>query len=350
MHSCLIGLGANLGNRRETLEEAVARLGRQPGIRVTAKSPWRETAAIGGPPGQPPYLNGAAVLETSLAPEALWEVLRQVEADLGRRRAERWGPRPIDLDMLLYERLILSTPSLVLPHPRMAWRRFVLQPAAAVAGSMIHPTIGWTVARLLEHLDTAVPYVAISGPIAAGKTRLAERLAAQTGARLLAEPLDLEQLASFYADPAGRAWQIELQFVETRSRLLAPDLLAGGEGGPRRLTISDFWFDQSLAFARVWLSPEQFLSLQPVWEQARRRVVQPKLIILLDAPGEALRARVLRRGRPCEEGLDAAQLERIRQSLLAQAAAPDLGPVLRIPGGSPEGVFAEALAAIQSME
>ena len=115
----------------------------------------------------------------------------------------------------------LSTPTLVLPHPRMAWRRFVLEPAAEVAGAMLHPTIRWTIARLLEHLNSARPYVAITGPIAAGKTQLAERLAAAISARLLVEQPDWARLDAFYADPAGHGWQTELEFLRQRARLLA---------------------------------------------------------------------------------------------------------------------------------
>jgi 2-amino-4-hydroxy-6-hydroxymethyldihydropteridine diphosphokinase len=348
MSFCLIGLGANLGNRRETLEAAVARLRHHPAMRLTATSPWYETAPVGGPPRQPDFLNGALVAETSLPPQALLELLQQVERELGRRPAERWGPRPIDLDLLLYDQLVLSTPTLVLPHPRMAWRRFVLEPAAEVAGAMIHPTTGWTLSRLLEHLDTAAPYVAITGPIGAGKTELAERLARQTAARLIAEPLDLAQLEAFYADPAGRAWQTELQFLQQRSRLLAA-------GAPPwvdapRLVLSDFWFHQSLAFARVWLAPEQLEEFRRQWEGARRGVVRPKLIVLLDAPGAELLRRVVRRGRRGERSLQVEQLERIRQAILAEASQGDVGPLLRLTSDDADAVFDEVLAAVQAME
>ncbi len=114
---------------------------------------------------------------------------------------------------MLDDELTLDTPSLVIPHPRMAWRRFVLEPAAEVAGNMLHPTIRRTVAQLLEHLNSTHRYVAITGPIAAGKTRLAERLAAAISARLIVERPDWTRLADFYADPAGSAWRTELQFV-----------------------------------------------------------------------------------------------------------------------------------------
>ncbi len=147
MPVCLIGLGSNEGNRQATLDAAVAELARQPQITIAAVSSWCETAPIGGPPQQARFLNGALRAETSLEPHALLSCLQRIENRLGRQRAERWGPRTIDLDLLLYDKLVLDTPSLVLPHPRMAWRRFVLKPAAEVAGAMLHPTIGWTVAR-----------------------------------------------------------------------------------------------------------------------------------------------------------------------------------------------------------
>ena len=131
--------------------------------------------AVGGPEGQRPYLNGALLLETSLEPEALLTRLLQIEAELGRCRSTRWDQRTIDLDLLLYDSLVVRSPELELPHPRMAVRRFVLEPAAEVAGSMVHPTIGWSVDRLLEHLCSATPYAAIVGPPESGKTELARR-------------------------------------------------------------------------------------------------------------------------------------------------------------------------------
>ena len=194
MPTCLIGLRSNLGNRREMLDRAVASLAGRPQVSVVAKSRWHETSPVGGPADQPTFCNGAAVIETSLGPAELLAALQAVENELGRVRTERWGPRIIDLDLLLFGDQVLETPSLAVPHPRMAWRRFVLEPAAEIAPSMVHPTTGWTVARLLEHLNTTPPYVAIAGGIGAGKTRLAEQLAPRADARLIAEQPDLERL------------------------------------------------------------------------------------------------------------------------------------------------------------
>ena len=347
MPRCLIGLGSNLGNRREIVEESLAKLRRSPRIRVIGVSSFRETAAIGGPADQPPYLNAAALLDSSLHPQALLALLQQIETETGRLRRETWGPRTLDLDLLLYGELVLSTPTLVLPHPRMAWRRFVLEPAAEVAGQMRHPLIGWTVAGLLEHLNTAVPYVAVAGPIAAGKTQLARLLCDKTSARLISESLDEKSLEIFYADPAGHAWTMELEFLHKRTDLLAVDLAAWSE---RRPAVSDFWFDQSPAFARAWLSESQRPAFFELWQEARQKVVQPKLIVLLDAPAETLMERIRRRSRRGEQYLNPEQLDRIRQSILDQASQPGLGPVLKTSGADIQSALTETLAAMQAMQ
>jgi deoxyadenosine/deoxycytidine kinase len=230
----------------------------------------------------------------------------------------------------------------------MAWRRFVLDPAAEVAGSMRHPTIGWTIAQLLDHLNSSVPYVAITGPIAAGKTHLAERLAAAIPARLIVERPDWSRLDAFYADPAGRGWQMELDFLDQRVRLLSADAMSAGD---KPWTISDFWFDQSAAFARAWLPENKLSEYLDRYEESRRKVVRPRLVVLLDLPVEELLLRVDRRGRGCERRLTAEQMGRIQQALWEQAAEVNVGPVLRAANGDEsELAFTEVLAAVRGME
>ena len=348
MPSCLIGLGSNLGDRRKTLDRAVAQLAQHPRITIAAKSRWHETPPIGGPDQQSSFLNGAVVVETSLVPQAVLAVLHRIETDLGRRRTERWGPRTVDLDLLLYDQQVMSTPSLVLPHPRMAWRRFVLEPAAEVAAEMVHPPTGWTVARLLDHLRTAVPYVAITGSIGAGKTHLAEQLAGQISARLVSEQLDLELLDRFYSNPASHARATELEFLQQRARLLAADLPEWADMD--RPAVSDFWFDQSLAFAGVWLPPADLPAFRTRWEQHRREVVRPKLIVLLDVPGEKLLQRVSRRGRPCERRLSQRKLEEIGRAILDHATRRDQGPVLRLTPDDSDRALEEVRAAVEAMQ
>jgi 2-amino-4-hydroxy-6-hydroxymethyldihydropteridine diphosphokinase len=124
-----VGLGANLGDREETIRRAVERLDAEAGIEVVAVSTLRETEPVGYV-DQPPFLNGAAVLETELAPGDLLGCLLAIERELGRVRGEgpRFGPRTIDLDLLLYGDCVVDEPGLSLPHPRLAERRFALEP------------------------------------------------------------------------------------------------------------------------------------------------------------------------------------------------------------------------------
>jgi 2-amino-4-hydroxy-6-hydroxymethyldihydropteridine diphosphokinase len=361
MATCLIALGSNLGDRQRNLETAILHLSRHSQIHQITHSTWVETDPVGGPPGQQQYLNGAAVLETSLDPVALLRVLWTVEAGLGRERQRHWGARTMDLDLLLFDQVVLTTPELVLPHPRMAWRRFVLAPAAQVAPDMVHPTTWWTIGQLLDHLNRTPWYVAITGTIGAGKTELAEQIARKTGpGTLIAEKPDFRQLAEFYRDPSGHAWAMELEFLEARAKMLAATdgPWAGGVGGCLPCEagkqvcspyVSDFWFDQSAAFARVWLAPERWNEYAERFERARQSVVRPRLVVLLEAPAAELLRRVRARARPCEQDLTAETLDRIGQAVRRQAGGPGQGPVLRVPDGDRETALAEVLAAVEAM-
>jgi 2-amino-4-hydroxy-6-hydroxymethyldihydropteridine diphosphokinase len=152
MPTAYIGLGSNQGDRRAMLDAALAELARRPGVRVAAVSRYWETAAVGGPEGQPPFLNAAAALDTTLSPRELLHVLLDVEKTLGRERTVRWGPRTIDLDLLLHGDTILSDADLTLPHPHLQQRGFVLGPLAEIAPTLVVPPFAATVAELLARL------------------------------------------------------------------------------------------------------------------------------------------------------------------------------------------------------
>ncbi|PSB24247.1 2-amino-4-hydroxy-6-hydroxymethyldihydropteridine diphosphokinase [Stenomitos frigidus] len=148
---CAIALGSNLGDSLATLEGALMVLAQTPGIAVAARSHWYHTKAVGPP--QPDYLNGCALLQVTLTPQALLEALLQTEANFGRLRRERWGARTLDLDLLLFDDVILNTPALQIPHPRMIERAFVLVPLAEIAPNWIEPISGNAIATLVQTVD-----------------------------------------------------------------------------------------------------------------------------------------------------------------------------------------------------
>jgi 2-amino-4-hydroxy-6-hydroxymethyldihydropteridine diphosphokinase len=147
-----IALGANLGNRRENIEAAIEQLRATSGVFVGKTSSLLENPAVGGPAGSPAFLNAVVEIETTLSPRQLLDRLLQIERSLGRERREKWGPRLIDLDLILYGDQILAEPDLQVPHPLMHERRFVLEPLAQIAPQAVHPVLKKKIAELLDEL------------------------------------------------------------------------------------------------------------------------------------------------------------------------------------------------------
>ena len=157
-HPVAIALGGNLGDSLRLLDAALRDLDRAPGVRLRTRSRWWRSRAVGPP--QPDYINGCALLDTPLPPEAVLEVLQAIERRHGRVRRERWGPRTLDLDLILYADQRLDTERLVVPHPRFRERAFVLLPLAEIAPGWIDPLTGRTVADLARQApaqDTVRP-------------------------------------------------------------------------------------------------------------------------------------------------------------------------------------------------
>lgn len=188
MPSCLLALGSNLGDREATLCSALAAIDAVPDTRLERRSRWYRSAPVGLGASRREFLNGAAVVETALAPLALLDVLQRIEAQHGRRRTGRWEDRALDLDILLVDELILDTATLVVPHPRMSFRPFVLEPAAEIAGARVHPNLGWTIDRLLRHLVAAANLVAIVAAVERPRRELAAALAKHVGSEIVDPP------------------------------------------------------------------------------------------------------------------------------------------------------------------
>ena len=139
--TCYLGLGSNLGNPAQQLARAVRALAGLPDTTLARVSRCYRNQPLGDPE-QPWYVNAVAEITTALAPLELLDALQAVEAAQGRVRTQRWGPRTIDIDILLYDRLELGTPRLTLPHPGIAGRRFVLQPLCELAPGLVLPGMG----------------------------------------------------------------------------------------------------------------------------------------------------------------------------------------------------------------
>jgi 2-amino-4-hydroxy-6-hydroxymethyldihydropteridine diphosphokinase len=296
MARCLIGCGSNLGRRRDLLDRAMELLGCMPGVSVRAVSHYRETVPVGGPPGQPAFLNAACLIDTDLPPAGVLEILAAVERTLQRERTERWAARTIDLDLLLYDDVVLDTPDLTIPHPRMATRRFVLEPAAEIAGEIAFPPTGCTVRDLLDNISAPHPLVVVIGVPGSGASEIASAVADAVMGRPLHAPMPLPM-----ADGGPRAalarWQATLTaWAEPLARDRWTD--AG------TVTVADYWCDGLVAAAADELDADELEDLRVAADAIAARSVAPRVAIMLVADPAALEERIAFRARRSRDHTD----------------------------------------------
>jgi 2-amino-4-hydroxy-6-hydroxymethyldihydropteridine diphosphokinase len=332
--TCLIGLGANQGDRAAHLAAAVELLSAAPEICVDRESrAYTSQAAIGGA-RQDDFLNSALTLQTTLAPTQLLSTLQQIEAQLGRRREKRWAPREIDLDLLLYDDLVLADPGLVLPHPRMACRRFVLAPAAEIAPDFVHPATEFTVQQLLSRLDQLPRRIAITGVSCQQNKRLARQVAQKSKAQLVEEANAAElpnRLAKLLASPTCQT-AIELA---NRQRIVPRVCLDPSEAAAANATeISSSWFGDSYALAKLLLPSVELKEFERRWKnlQTADELDRLTLIVVLLAPGE---------------GEWAAPLQAEIKQL---ATMPRQSPWLLLEASDTDWALREVVAAIEAMQ
>lgn len=341
-----IGLGSNLGDRERSIRDALQLLGGNGTVKVARVSDIKETVPL-GQMAQPKYLNGVAEVRTALKPEELLRKLKATEAALGRQANTSWEPRPIDLDLLLFNDEIITTSGLAVPHPEMHLRSFVLDGLCQLNPQLVHPVLKEPVEELSRRLaggdffpDPQTPQlVNVAGVIGVGKTTLAKKLAETLPAEVLFEPYDTNPfLAEVYAGKTELALDSQLYFLVNRAQQLSPDNLARD-----KVFVTDYVFQKELIYARRLLDPHQLALYETIYPPFAAKAATPVLVIYLyDSPANCLQ-RIRNRNRPYEQQMTLeflAALDEDYRRLFAQWKA---SPVIRIPASRLTGYSEEVV-------
>jgi deoxyadenosine/deoxycytidine kinase len=268
----------------------------------------------------------------------LLKTLGEIEILLGRRRKEKWGPRTIDLDLLLFGEEILDEPNLIVPHPQMHLRSFALKGLSQLNAGLLHPVLGASVAELAERLngldfalDPQRPQlVCVSGIIGVGKTTLAEKLAKELGCRILREPYDTNPyMPLVYAGKKELALDSQLYFLDGRIKQLDKSALA-----PGRIVVSDYVFDKELIYARRLLSEEQLALYEDIHASMAGKAARPVLVIYLRDTVRTCLERIHRRNRPYEQRIENAFLEALNEDYERLFGSWRSCPVIRLTGSN----------------
>lgn len=298
----IIGMGSNQGDREATLDAAVEALKATPHVHVWTVSGYYETFPVGGPPGQEPFLNAAVLTEPTLDPLSLLERLHDIEARFGRVRDERWGARTLDLDLLLYGQEVRRTPQIVVPHPRLAFRRFALVPAVEAAPWSLDPLTNLTVNELLANLDRRPSLVAVAAadPDDAESVALASEVHAGVVAALGAEPLRKGGAAEVPSGPPSHPRDRRLAEVRALAHRASESRLARAGLGDRWLA-ADFSLDLDLRRAAAmesdaaateggaWKGVWHLFTYERAAAAAVDRALPPTFVVLLGRDAAAIR-------------------------------------------------------------
>lgn len=329
-----IGLGSNLGDREQTIRRALDLLGDNGSVEVTRVSDLQETTPL-GQMDQPNYLNGVAEVRTGLKPQELLRKLKATEAALGRRPGSKWQARPIDLDLLLFGQQTLNADGLVVPHPEMHLRSFVLDGLCQLNPELVHPVLKEPVSELARRLgggnfmiDPEVPQlVSVAGIIGVGKTTLAKKLAEVLQGEVLYEPYGTNPfLPQVYAGKCELALDSQLYFLVNRAEQLDRNTLSR-----HKVFITDYVFDKELIYARRLLNAEQLKLYERIFPPFVARVAMPVLAIYLQDSPQACLERIHHRNRPYEQRISLEFLQALDQDYRRLFEGWKVSPVIRIP-------------------
>ncbi|MBE7653761.1 2-amino-4-hydroxy-6-hydroxymethyldihydropteridine diphosphokinase [Tenacibaculum finnmarkense genomovar finnmarkense] len=323
-----LSIGTNQGNRLENLQNAINLIASSIGTIQKIASVY-ETPSLGFDGAD--FYNTCIKLTTHLSPENLIKHLLSLEDELGRTRKNKSGytDRIIDLDILLYTDEIIFSENLIVPHPRMLQRKFVLVPLVEIAKNILHPTAKKNlhdclincsdtseISKIKDTLKIPITisdtynYIAIEGNIGAGKTSLSTMMAHNFNSKLVLERFaDNPFLPKFYQDKERYAFPLEMSFLADRHQQLTDDLAQFN--GFKNCIISDYYMFKSLIFAQVTLPKEEYTLYQKMFDLLYKEVKKPDLYVYLYQNTERLLENIKNRGRAYEQNIAATYLQKI---------------------------------------
>ena len=330
-----ISLGSNQGDRLKNLQEAVDAIFKKVGL-VQLIAKVYNTPALGFE--GPDFLNTCLVASTEKSAQEVLENLLEIETKMGRERLKSGGyeSRIMDLDILLFNNDIIHTKALMVPHPQMPNRRFVLQPLYEIGPKQVHPTLNQTISELLENCEdksTLEPiniwlknpskqfnlsqynYIAIEGNIGAGKTSLATKISNDFNAKLILERFaDNPFLPKFYEDAKRYAFTLEMSFLADRYQQISDDLSQLDLF--KDFIVSDYDIYKSLIFSKITLPEDEFKLYRRLFYLMYKDIAKPELYVYLYQNTERLQENIKKRGRDYEQNIENDYLDKINSGYL----------------------------------
>jgi len=324
-----------MGNRFENLQRAVDGVFEKIGSIVKISSVY-ETPAMGFEGD--PFLNCAVWIQTDYKPSKILKVALEIEKALGRERntSKTYTSRPIDIDIIFIDDLIIESKKLTVPHSEMEKRKFVLQPLAELNSSFIHPISQKSIIKLLAETEdisilekqskwlnnpmrdfniSQYNYIAIEGNIGAGKTSLASKIANDFNAKLILERFkDNPFLPKFYEDAARYAFPLEMSFLADRYQQLVDDITQFDLF--KESVIADYDVNKSLIFASITLPEEEYALYKKLFQVMHKDVPKPDMYIYLYQNTERLLENIKKRGRKYEQSIEASYLKKLNKGYL----------------------------------
>lgn len=330
-----IALGSNKGLKFENLQSAVDVIFERIGA-IKKISKVYKTRALGFEGDD--FYNACIAVETELRSKKVLKELQYIESELGRvaKSTNGYESREIDLDILFFEDEIITEKTLIIPHPELHKRRFVLQPLIDIAADFEHPNFKKTISVLLDecadnseieplniwlknpsknYTFSDYNYIAIEGNIGAGKTSLAHKISHDFNAKLILERFaDNPFLPKFYKEPERYAFTLEMSFLADRYQQITDDLSQLDLF--KDFMVSDYDVNKSLIFSKVTLPEDEFRLYRKLFNQVYKDVAKPDLYLYLYQNTERLQANIKKRGRTYEKDIKDAYLEKINAGYL----------------------------------